>query len=109
MTNLIDAKNIFELKKEADTKGLKFAAYRDTVEYSTEVATEITYTILDILAYHGFDETNTKLLDDIVFINMYIQAAVDRQLDLENPLIEDMDFIMQEINECEETDNFAQN
>ena len=40
---------------------------------------------------------------------MYIQAAVDRQLDLENPLIEDMDFIMQEINECEETDNFAQN
>lgn len=109
MTNVIDATHVFELKSEANKKGLKFAAYRDTIEYSNELSNELLYTMLDILMYHGFEvEENSKLCDDLSFINMFIQAAVDRQFDIENAMIEDMDFCISEMkNNSKEMENVA--
>ncbi|NDB28200.1 hypothetical protein EB169_04135 [archaeon] len=97
MNNLINAKELFELKREANSKGLKFSAYRDTIEYSNELSNELLYMLCDVLCYHGFDVSSKKITDDLSFINMYIQAAVDRQLNIENPLIEDMDFCIEEM------------
>ena len=97
MTNLIDATGLFELKKEAHTKGLKFTAYRDTVEYADELSDELLYTMCDIMQYHGFNLDDKVLADDFAFINMFIQATVDRQLGIENPMIKDMDFCIGEM------------
>ena len=61
MNNLINAKELFELKREANSKGLKFSAYRDTIEYSNELSNELLYMLCDVLCYHGFDVSSKKI------------------------------------------------
>lgn len=92
MTNVIDARDIFATKRHAPIKGFKnYGAYRDTVEYSQLLSEEVADITLDILEYHGIDISNDQIINDFAFINMFVQAAVDRSLGLSNELCTVMD------------------
>jgi hypothetical protein len=97
MTNVVDATHMFDSVKKSPVKGFKnYGAYRDTVEYSEELSLEAINLCLDILEYHNIDTDNQKLLDDFSFINIFVNAAIDRQLGLENPVLEEMDQVVME-------------
>jgi hypothetical protein len=104
MSNVINAEHLF-LSEGTKIHGFKnYGAYRDTVEYSNLLSEEVLNISLDILDYHGINVEDEKLIDDFTFINMFIEAAVDRSLGLKNEICDEMDLIIADMKKDENCD-----
>lgn len=97
MTNVVDATQMFQLNRKSPVEGFKnYGAYKNTVEYSEELSMDVVNLCIDYLEYNNIDMDIDKLVDDFSFINIFVNAAIDRQLGIENPIISEMDEVVLE-------------
>tara|TARA_B100000497_G_C7669657_1_gene404048 strand:- start:815 stop:1144 length:330 start_codon:yes stop_codon:yes gene_type:complete len=97
MTNVVDATHIFQLNQKSPVEGFKnYGAYEDTLKYSEELSMDVINLCVDYLEYNNIDTDMDKLVDDFSFINIFVNAAIDRQLGLENPVLTEMDEVIEE-------------
>tara|TARA_E500000178_G_scaffold344949_1_gene394028 strand:+ start:20604 stop:20960 length:357 start_codon:yes stop_codon:yes gene_type:complete len=90
--NVIDARPLFKVRRDSRVSTLdELETILEAEELCEEVCMSITDDIVHVVQEFGFDLSNKKLVDDISFINILVRAVIDRQLKLENPLIEDID------------------
>ena len=95
--NIIQAKDLFELKKETGLKDL--SSISDFIKYGDEgqqITRDIIVQVMNILILdYDFNETDSKFIDDITFLHMITLAIVDRQLEIKNELHKDIDLIIE--------------
>tara|TARA_B100000941_G_scaffold279551_1_gene245151 strand:- start:7584 stop:7937 length:354 start_codon:yes stop_codon:yes gene_type:complete len=108
--NIIDARPLFKVRRESRVSTLdELEDILEAEELCNEVTLSITDDIVHAVQEFGFDIKNKKLVDDISFINILVRAIIDRQLKIENPLIEDIDraiiFLKDVAKHLEETDD----
>lgn len=85
MGDLVDAREIFEVRKTINAKDLEGVQnYIKAEEYSRSISYSLMENIIDAIDQSGFNISDRRTLDDLTFINMAITATLDRQLGVDN-------------------------
>ena len=92
MSNVIDAAEYFSIKKEQDLPTLE--SIKDYIDYGDESDQICQHVMLDLIetlsVEYEFETQDLRFLDELAFLHLILQAIVDRQLDIDNPFIEEM-------------------
>tara|TARA_B100001094_G_scaffold295956_1_gene317774 strand:- start:33244 stop:33555 length:312 start_codon:yes stop_codon:yes gene_type:complete len=98
MGDLVDAKNIFEIRKFINAKDLEgIQNYIEAEEYGRSISHSLMVNIIDAIDQSGFNITEKRMLDDLTFINMAINATLDRQLGVDNQFYQHIGKMIQKI------------
>ena len=85
MGDLVDAREIFEVRKTINAKDLESVQnYIKAEGYSRSISYSLMENIIDAIDQSGFNISDRRTLDDLTFINMAITATLDRQLGVDN-------------------------
>ena len=84
--NIIQAKELFEIKKETGLKDLR--SISDFAEYGDEgqqITRDLMITLMQIVVNdYDFDPNDPEFLDEMAFLDTIIQAVVDRNVGIKN-------------------------
>tara|TARA_B110000977_G_C10877229_1_gene416025 strand:+ start:361 stop:759 length:399 start_codon:yes stop_codon:yes gene_type:complete len=90
--NVIDATELFEMRRFHGVKNVSQlidAAERE--DFSDDMSKSMIDILVQMFDEYDFDVEDTKMIDDLTFINIIIRAVVDRQLGIPNPICLDID------------------
>lgn len=89
MGDLVDARDVFAVRKHINAKDLEgIQNYMKAEEYARNISHSLMENIIDAIDQSGFNISERKMLDDLTFISMAITASLDRQLGVNNQFYE---------------------
>jgi hypothetical protein len=85
MGKLIDAKELFEIRKFINAKDLdSIRKYVGAEEYARNISYSLMENIVTAIDESGFNIADSSTIEDLTFINMALKATLDRQLGVDN-------------------------